>query len=376
MGVFESCVNPGFVLITSSWWKREEQAARFGIWYSANGLMGAPSGVIFWGIAHVHVSCLSSPTAIFIRLVCSLHIQAGGMFPYQWMFIIVGLITAAFGTSLWWLLPDSPLNASFLSERERLIAVERLRTNQTGIKNTHHKKEQVKEALLDFKVWMLVLAVFIHNLTNSLQSSFSGLIILGFGYTTYQAVLLSIVPGMVFAGFMLSVCFFLSSRWGEGKRIFIILIFYIWGIAAAAILYRVPIKPSTRGSHLFAIFIVNSTAVSALLTYSLLAANVAGYTKKTVAGALYFSSYCLGNIVGPQTFLANQAPTYATGIAVTLASYTALEILFVALYFVYRRENKKRDRETEGMTLTADEELVNAFSDLTDKQNKLARYKM
>jgi MFS family permease len=44
LGVFESCLNPGFVLITSSWWKREEQSARVALWYCANGLIGAPSG--------------------------------------------------------------------------------------------------------------------------------------------------------------------------------------------------------------------------------------------------------------------------------------------------------------------------------------------
>jgi ACS family allantoate permease-like MFS transporter len=44
LGVFESCLNPGFVLITSSWWKREEQTARVALWYCANGLIGAPSG--------------------------------------------------------------------------------------------------------------------------------------------------------------------------------------------------------------------------------------------------------------------------------------------------------------------------------------------
>ena len=56
MGIFESCLNPGFVLITSSWWKREEQTARVGIWYSANGIMGAPSGLLFWGLAHIQAS--------------------------------------------------------------------------------------------------------------------------------------------------------------------------------------------------------------------------------------------------------------------------------------------------------------------------------
>lgn len=55
LGVFESCLNPGFVLISSSWWKREEQAARIGLWYSANGLASLPAGVLFWAIAHIDV---------------------------------------------------------------------------------------------------------------------------------------------------------------------------------------------------------------------------------------------------------------------------------------------------------------------------------
>lgn len=55
LGVFESCVNPGFILITSSWWKREEQLTRIGYWYSANGLFGMPAVMIFYGIAHIKV---------------------------------------------------------------------------------------------------------------------------------------------------------------------------------------------------------------------------------------------------------------------------------------------------------------------------------
>jgi len=47
------------------------------------------------------------------------------MFPDQWMFIFFGIFTIFFEISLWWLLPDSPLVATWLTERERIIAVER-----------------------------------------------------------------------------------------------------------------------------------------------------------------------------------------------------------------------------------------------------------
>jgi len=89
------------------------------------------------------------------------------------MFIILGLITVIFGSSLWWILPDSPHTAKFLSERERIIAVERLKSNKTGVKNAHHKRYQVLEALKDYKVWMLVAAIFFHNMTNYLQTNVS-----------------------------------------------------------------------------------------------------------------------------------------------------------------------------------------------------------
>lgn len=56
LGVFESCLNPGFILITSSWWKREEQPARIAIWYCANGLASVPAGILFYAVAHLHVS--------------------------------------------------------------------------------------------------------------------------------------------------------------------------------------------------------------------------------------------------------------------------------------------------------------------------------
>jgi MFS transporter, ACS family, allantoate permease len=61
LGIFESCLNPGFVLITSSWWKKEEQPARIAIWYCANGLASIPAGFIFYAVAHIRVSSTFLP---------------------------------------------------------------------------------------------------------------------------------------------------------------------------------------------------------------------------------------------------------------------------------------------------------------------------
>ena len=88
LGVFESCLNPGFVLITSSWWKREEQSSRVALWYCANGLFGAPSGFVNYLFFLITTNGLSS--AIFFGIA---HIHVAKMFPYQWMFIIVSILS-------------------------------------------------------------------------------------------------------------------------------------------------------------------------------------------------------------------------------------------------------------------------------------------
>lgn len=58
------------------------------------------------------------------------------------------------------MLPDSPVTAKGLSPREKRIAVERLKGNQTEIENKHLKPYQVKEAFMDYKLyWFFFLGV-------------------------------------------------------------------------------------------------------------------------------------------------------------------------------------------------------------------------
>lgn len=176
---------------------------------------------------------------------------------------------------------------------------------------------------------------------------------------------------------MLIAGFFLASKWGQGKRILVIIACYLPGIAACLILYLSPIRASTRSAHLFAITIIPVVATSAGLLYSLLASNIAGYTKKSVTGTLFFSANAVANIISPQTFLASEAPRYRTGVAVTLAAFCINIVLFTALYLIYRVENKKRDLNPAGVESgDATAELIDAFSDKTDLENKKFRYKM
>ena len=68
------------------------------------------------------------------------------------MFIIFAIATVIWAAFLFWALPDTPMNARFLSPEQRLQAVSRVRVNRQGLKDTTFKWYQVREALLDPKV--------------------------------------------------------------------------------------------------------------------------------------------------------------------------------------------------------------------------------
>lgn len=89
-----------------------------------------------------------------------------------------------------YLLPDNPLQARFLSDRERVLAVERMRAGQTGIENRRFKAYQAREALLDIKTWIMVLMVFCIHLVNGAVTGFGSIIVSGFGFSPFTSVLI------------------------------------------------------------------------------------------------------------------------------------------------------------------------------------------
>lgn len=73
------------------------------------------------------------------------------------MFVVLGLVTVIIGvvTGLW--LPDTPMQAWFLGEREKVVLLKHVAVNQTGIRNRGFKARQVLEVGLDVQMWLLTL---------------------------------------------------------------------------------------------------------------------------------------------------------------------------------------------------------------------------
>ncbi|KAK5696960.1 hypothetical protein LTR17_024155 [Elasticomyces elasticus] len=82
-------------------------------------------------------------------------------------------------------------------------------------------------------------------------------------------------------------------------------------------------------------------------------------------------SFCVGNVIGPETFQAKDAPQYIPAKITIVAVLSAAVVLVIALDLLFIRENKARERTGEVDMPTNFE-----FMDLTDKQNRNFRYLM
>ncbi|CAG8214496.1 unnamed protein product [Penicillium olsonii] len=346
LGFTESIIPTCFMLTVSGFYTQSEQALRQSWWFSGTGWFTIIGGAINYGFAKI---------------------QNGALTPWQYIYVFAGGLTFLFG--LWcFFLPSSPSNAWFLSPEERLIATERLRAGQTGIKNRGLKFSQIKEAVLDVKIWLVAITMASAYTVNGAVSGFGPLIVSTFGYSSLESILFQFPLGAL-SGTGIVLTGWLSSRY-QNIRIFLLLVCCLPVIAGFSMIWKSswgykPVVPVV-GYSLIGFF---GPVVG--LTISLGASNVAGETKKSFMASAVFVAYCVGNIIGPQLIQSQTKsqhyPVLWTGLIIC---YCIAMLSSSILYVMWSRENKRRDV----LELNESERDRNAFKDLTDKENLHFRY--
>lgn len=136
-GFTESVIPTAFMITVSGYYTQSEQALRQSWWFSGAGWFTVIGSALNYGFAQI---------------------SGGSLARWQYIYIFAACLTFLFG--IWCIfLPESPLDAWFLNPEERLVAIERLRAGQTGVRSHEIKWDQIKEALLDVKVWLVALTM-------------------------------------------------------------------------------------------------------------------------------------------------------------------------------------------------------------------------
>ncbi|KXJ89931.1 allantoate permease [Microdochium bolleyi] len=348
LGAFEASINPGTMLLFSMYYERKEQPLRMGIWIGSAGIGYIVAGIVTFGIGHVQ----------------------GGLAGWRILFLFWGALTVAWGIVVMIWLPGSPLTTKFLSEDERLMVVNRAKTNGTGMENKHFKWKQFREAMTDLKTWLLFIFAVASNSPNGGLTVFQGLVIQGMGFSKLQTTLIQMPSGGVQFTFCVLACYF-ASHYPNSRLIIMILCLFPFLAGVLGLWLIASTNPYGRLACLWISFTYTATWT---LSMSVATANTAGHTKKITTNAMLLIGYCLGNFIGPFFFRSEQAPRYPLGVAMMIVC-VGLQILCLGgMLTLFWRRNKSRkeyhaptqENEQRGYELS--------LSDETDLQNKHFKY--
>jgi len=361
MGICEGAITAGFLLVTSMFYTRKEQTVRVGYWFLMNG-----TAIIFLGFVAFGV----------------LHTKSTHFHPWQWLMIITGLITLITSVLFWFLFPDSPANAWFLTPEDRRLAAVRIKENQTGMENKHFKVEQFWEAIYDPKTWLFALFAGIAQVPNSLSNQ-RQIIISLFGFTPIQTTLLGCVDGLVEI-----IAIFTAVKISAAVPNSRSLVGFAWAIPGMiGDILLIALPSHKRVGLLFSYW----TSIWAFACFPMalawMGSVTAGHTKRITTNAIVLIFYAIGNASGPFMWKQQYKPRNRVPWIVILACEISFALLFLVIRAYLSRENSRRDREQHDATYDevyvtmkdddgadVQKKLDKAFLDLTDQQNREFRY--
>lgn len=345
-GLFEASLPPAIMLISAQYYTRAEQATRYSVWYIGLGFGQIFGGLISFGFQHV------SPKAPLAS--------------WRIMFLVLGLFTVVIGGLIVLLVPDTPMQARFFNDDEKVLLLEHVRSNQTGIVNRKWETKQVLEALLDPQYWLMCGAILLQGTGGGFVSTYSATLLHNFGFSTERAALLNMPVGAMMIAAMLYVGYgarFLGNRW------FFCLTTMAVGISGACIVSFA--NPHDKSAMLAGLYLANFFTGCTPLNFQWFTANTAGHTKRALVVASTNAAFAIGNIIGPLTFKAKDAPMYKPAKVTLVATWSSSAgcIILVTLYYLWA--NKRRASKPNSDT---DVDKSIAYAGMTDKENPHFRY--
>ncbi|CAG7917041.1 unnamed protein product [Penicillium olsonii] len=174
LGVMEAGLFPGFVYYLTFWYRNSERSMRVALILASATLAGAFGGAIAFGVGHMN--------------------GAHGLSAWRWLFIIEGAPSCASAFLVWFLLPDYPETAKWLTTEEKELAAQRL--SLEGSKGSAHAMtwKDAKDTLTDWRLYAHYAIYFGISTPFSSLSLFTPAITSGLGYSNLRAQLMTVPP--------------------------------------------------------------------------------------------------------------------------------------------------------------------------------------
>ncbi|KAF2650538.1 MFS general substrate transporter [Lophiostoma macrostomum CBS 122681] len=323
LGCFESAVAPAFIAIVQMWYKRAEQTNRNAAWYSMLGIVNILGSLLSYGLGHI---------------------KSDRLHPYQIIFLFCGLLTVVVSVAVYIFMPDSPMEARFLNDDEKLVAVERLRMNQMGVASRAWKWDHVLEAFLDVKTWLWFCMLTAVSIPSGGITTFGPLIVQSFGFDSFTTILFNMPFGAV------QIIATIGGAWLATKlkkKSPVLILLCIPPIVGIVILLVVGRGANHRAVLLVGYYLTSFYPGISPLIYSWSGQNTGGDTKRKVTTSILFVGASAGNILGPHLFKPSEKPYYKRGLRANLALFVTLIVLVVLGMLWVTVLNRKHAAERE-----------------------------
>lgn len=316
LGVFEAGFGPAIPVYLSLFYTKEEIGLRIAGWFGFAAVAGAFGGILAFGIQNAHVA-ISNWKLLFI---------IEGTPP-----IILGILTVFY-------LPNRPESTSFLNERERQIAVNRMNRATSGDIGATVNKAHIGAAFRDWRVY--IAGVIYFGLNSALASiSFFLPTFLNTLFDKAEAQLLTVPPYAVAAVILLS--FSWASDRLQTRGIFMTTASTIGAVGYLILL----VVPTNHHARYFATFcIVSGTYATIGLIIAWFAHNLGSETKRATGIPMFMAIGQCGSVLGSHLFPLTDQPRYIKGFAANCGLEFLAALCAIVLSVSYRYDNAKRNR--------------------------------
>ncbi|KAK3694525.1 major facilitator superfamily domain-containing protein [Podospora appendiculata] len=332
LGLCEAGFIPAGLYTITKWYKREETAKRFAIFFIGMMASAASTGLIAFGILRMRGIC--------------------GLSGWQWIFLIEGMFTVLVGATFLSFFPHSPgnpvslLKYRYFSERESQLILRRVLLDDPTKSETrkHIPWSEVKAVLTNWTLIPHILLILCCMSPIQAIGNYGPLLIISFGFDKLK----SNAMGTIGAWLMLlgNVLFgFLADRFGVRGPLVLLVV----TIFTAMVLANRFLVESHDGNLRFA-FLTLAVAFSAAwhpIHGAWIALNARSAGQRSITMAVFIMAANLAGVIGGQMFQAEDAPLYKTGWAaiVGLVAVGLLSAIVANLQYVFLNRRQAKDGE-------------------------------
>lgn len=318
LGLFEGSFFSCMSIIATDYYFPDELGRRTAYFFASSSLASAFGGLIATGITKI---------------------SSGSLKPWQYIFLIEGILSLLASIWLFLGLPDNPTGL-IKTEEEKQAYEDRERRRVFFMDSSSFQWSEVLEAFADYKTHLSYVIQFTQDVCLYGFSTFLPSILKsGLGYDALEAQYLG-VPVYLFAGIVFLVAAELSDR--TRMRGPFIAFTNIFGIAGYILLLAV----KNDGVKYFACYLVAFSIYTGTgINESWIASNTAPRYKRYTSIGL---NQTLGNVSGaisPQVY--RSPPNYTLGHAFTLGCLVISSICSMTSSILFYRRNKQNQRVIE-----------------------------